>query len=204
MGMLYGATAFGIIVLNLKGTTRCIGASDIFLSFALPTLTALIMTPTIRLKRGFALFSVPTILAGLFCLAVPLLPGNLPMDLLYGNPSVPGVCTGFFMALALPLFFRAAPAGREGLCYGVVLLYREILWMTLFPLLGFSPDARPPEALSHLFTLFCLSMGGAGLFLGAALQTRGMKPSVFPRGRLRPEKRSYSCGCSRRMRDCWS
>jgi DNA-binding CsgD family transcriptional regulator len=125
-----------------------------------------------RIQRNarYRLFAALTALTGLFCAAVPILPGDLPLWAFNGRPPVIGISGGLFMPLGLALFFRTAPAGREGFFYGLIMALGELLWVTLFPLLGGAfADPVPNEQAFHLFTLNCLTLGGTGLCLGAAL-----------------------------------
>jgi DNA-binding CsgD family transcriptional regulator len=129
-----------------------------------------------RIQRNarYRLFAALTALVGLFCAAVPVLPGDLALWAFNGRPPVIGSSGGIFMPLGLALFFRTAPAGREGFFYGLIMTLGELLWVTLFPLLGGAfAEPVPNEQAFHLFTLNCLTLGGTGLCLGAALYAQG-------------------------------
>jgi DNA-binding CsgD family transcriptional regulator len=122
----------------------------------------------------YRLFAALTALTGLFCAAVPVLPGDLPLLAFSGRPPVIGISGGIFMPLGLALFFRTAPAGREGFFYGLIMALGELLWVTLFPLLGGAfANPAPNEQVFHLLTLNFLALCGTGLCLAAALYAHG-------------------------------
>jgi DNA-binding CsgD family transcriptional regulator len=172
MGLIHYSISFGLIVANLRGG-KTGGDPAVLLHFVLALPAALILYLTakrIRNRPPLRLFAVLTALIGLFCAVVPLLPGDLPMRLFNGNPPVVSISAVLFLPVGLTLFFRAAPAGREGFFYGLVMALGELVWVALFPLLG-GADADPTASgrAFHLYALNCLTMGGAGLCLGAAV-----------------------------------
>jgi DNA-binding CsgD family transcriptional regulator len=111
---------------------------------------------------------------GLFCAVIPLLPGDWPLLLFNGRLPMISISAALFMPVGMTLFFRTAPAGREGFFYGLVMTLGELLWVALFPLLGggFDDLTASPGRAFHLFTLHCLTMGVTGLCLGTAFYLR--------------------------------
>ncbi|MDR1659943.1 MAG: helix-turn-helix transcriptional regulator, partial [Desulfovibrio sp.] len=176
MGLLYCASSFAVIVVNLRGGGKTGGDPVALFHFVVALLMGLGIYCTARIQRNarYRLFAALAALTGLFCAAVPVLPGELPLWAFNGRPPVIGISGGIFMPLGLALFFRTAPAGREGFFYGLIMTLGELLWVTLFPLLGGAfANPAPNEQAFHLFTLNCLALGGTGLCLGAALYAHG-------------------------------
>ncbi|GHV51204.1 hypothetical protein FACS1894168_3260 [Deltaproteobacteria bacterium] len=195
MGLIYGSISFGMIVLNLRGSSKSSGEFAALLHFVLTLLVGLGMVLVAKKTRDHPalprLFAALTALAGLLCAIVPLLPGDWPLRLLQGNPPVFATITALFLPLGLTLFFRAAPAGREGFFYSLVMTAGELLWVLLFPLLSYAPPVAGELAADgrvfHLFTLYCLIIGGTGLCLSAAFYRHGVPqrprnaaPQLFP------------------------
>jgi DNA-binding CsgD family transcriptional regulator len=176
MGLIYCASSFAVIVVNLRGGGKPGGDPVALFHFAVALLVGLGIYYAARIQWNarYRLFAALTVLAGLFCAAVPILPGDLPLWAFNGRPPVIGISGGIFLPLGLALFFRTAPVGREGLFYGLIMALGELLWVTLFPLLGGAFAAPVPNGQAfHLFTLNCLVLGGTGLCLGAALYAHG-------------------------------
>jgi MFS family permease len=159
MGLLYCASSFAVIVVNLRGGGKPVGDPVALFHFVVALLMGLGIYYTSRIQRNvrYRLFATLTALTGLFCAVVPVLPGDLPFWAFNGRPPVIGISGGIFLPLALALFFRTAPAGREGFFYGLIMALGELLWVTLFPLLGGAfADPAPNGQAIHLFTLNCL------------------------------------------------
>ncbi|MDR1686968.1 MAG: helix-turn-helix transcriptional regulator, partial [Desulfovibrio sp.] len=176
MGLLYCASSFAVIVVNLRGGGKPGGDPVALFHFGVALLTGLGIYCTAGIQRNarYRIFAALTALTGLFCAAVPVLPGDLPLWVFNGRFPVIGISGGIFLPLGLALFFRAAPSGREGFFYGLIMAFGELLWVTLFPLLGgVFADPAPNGQAFHLFTLNCLILGGTGLCLGATLYALG-------------------------------
>ncbi|MDR2668359.1 MAG: hypothetical protein LBC14_00225, partial [Desulfovibrio sp.] len=176
MGLIYCASSFAVIVVNLRGGGKTGGDPVALFHFVVALLMGLGVYCAASIPRNarYRFFAALTALAGLFCAVVPVLPGDLPLRAFNGRPPVIGIIGGIFMPLGLVLFFRTAPAGREGFYYGLIMALGELLWVTLFPLLGGAfADPAPNGPAFHLFTLNCLTLGGTGLCLGAALYAHG-------------------------------
>lgn len=113
MGLLYCASSFAVIVVNLRGGGKTAGDPVALFHFVVALLMALGIYCAARIQRNarYRLFAALTALFGLFCAAVPVLPGDLPLWAFNGRPPVIGISGGIFMPLALALFFRTAPGG---------------------------------------------------------------------------------------------
>ncbi|MDR2124553.1 MAG: hypothetical protein LBP38_06195, partial [Desulfovibrio sp.] len=177
MGLIYCSIAFGLIVANLRGSGKSGGDPLVLLHFVTALLVGLILHRVAK-KNGTANPGAPlaalTGLTGLSCAVIPVLPGDWPLLLFNGRPPMISVSAALFIPLGLTLFFRTAPAGREGFFYGLIMALGELLWVALFPLLGgASDDLTASGRAFHLFTLNCLNMGGTGLCLGAAFYLYG-------------------------------
>jgi hypothetical protein len=161
MGLIYYSTSLGLIVINLRGSGRSGGDPAILFHFVLALLIAITLYCTVRFTRPAfqvartRIFSARMALVGLFCAGIPLLPGDLPWRMFNGSPPVISLSAALFMPVGLALFFGSAPAGREGLLYGLIMALGELLWVILFPLLGGSTFVRSPDGAQafHLFTL---------------------------------------------------
>ncbi|MDR2799756.1 MAG: hypothetical protein LBB52_00635, partial [Desulfovibrio sp.] len=195
MGLIYVSISFGMIVLNLRDGGKFDGNLAALVHFILALAGGFGLFYTQKIWRNSSArlpFAVLAALIGLFCIVVPALPDEW-LSLVY-NGKLPMVSTnaGLFMALGLALFFRAAPAGREGLFYGLIMAFGELLWVALFPLLPGGVDADPASgsrAFFHLSAFSCLSMGSAGLCLSAAFSlygAPGMARDVSPAGDNQP------------------
>jgi DNA-binding CsgD family transcriptional regulator len=192
MGLIYGSISFGMIVLNLRDSGKFDGSLAALVHFILALGGGLALYCAAKARRNSSArlrpFAVPAALIGLFCAVVPALPGEWPALIFNGRLPIISTSAGLFMALGLALFFRAAPVGREGLFYGLIMAFGELLWVVLFPLLPGGAEADPASgsrAFFHLSAFSCLSMGGAGLCLSAAFSLHGapgVTQNVSPAG----------------------
>ncbi|MDR1242912.1 MAG: helix-turn-helix transcriptional regulator [Deltaproteobacteria bacterium] len=179
MGLIYGSISFGMIVLNLRDSGKFDGNLAALVHFILALAGGLGLYYAQKAWRNSSArlpFAVLAALIGLFCAVVPALPGEWPALIMNGRLPIISTSAGLFMALGLALFFRAAPAGREGLFYGLIMALGELLWVVLFPLLPGGVDADPASGsrtFFHLSAFCCLAMGSAGLCLSAAFSLHG-------------------------------
>ncbi|GHU05175.1 hypothetical protein FACS1894205_4690 [Alphaproteobacteria bacterium] len=180
MGLIHGSISLGLIIVNLRGSGKSGNDPALLLHFVLALLVGLGLCLVAKKKRRIfqsRSFAVLTGLAGLFCAVLPLLPGDLPMRIFDGHPPIVSILAALFLPLGLALFFRAAPRGREGFFYGIVMALGELVWVTLFPLFppngGAGGDPAASGLAFHLFTLSCLTLGCAGLCMSVALYQRG-------------------------------
>ena len=137
MGLIYCSISFGFIIINVRGSERG-GEPSVLFHFVLAFLVALGIYRALRAGWKFLprFLAVATALIGLFCIAIPFLPGELFTRLLNGRPPVIALSAGLFLPVGLTFFFRAVPAGREGFFYGLTMMIGESLWLVLFPLFG--------------------------------------------------------------------
>lgn len=131
-----------------------------------------------RLRSMPAYMAALLALAGIACIALPSLPGDLLARSFNSHPPLIGLLWGVFLPVGLFLFFRNAPEGREGFSFSLILAGSELLWALVFPLLagpllggiagGVSPQAPGLQAF-HLLSLSASMIGGAGLCLAVSL-----------------------------------
>ncbi|GHV50972.1 hypothetical protein FACS1894168_2780 [Deltaproteobacteria bacterium] len=179
LGLLYCSMAFTAIVVNMSGS----GRPGTLLHFALVFAMAAGMVWAGRRWRLRGFLAGLSVLLGLVCLAMPQLPDALFLSIaLRGKPPLLSICASLLFPVALALFFRAIPAGRESFFYGLVMALGEILWAVLFPLLTSSSAGTPDNRLLYLFALSCLAMGGMGLLLGLTLWLRPAVSQAPARG----------------------
>lgn len=181
LGLIYTALSFGFIALNLGNDLRIHGVLSAFVHFVLLQLTALgvYLWERAAVRRVLPehprFFPFMIIFLGLVCIATTFMPGETVWRLYSGMPSLISVSAAVFLPIGFNLFFRAVPSGLEGILFGLIMGAGELLWAGLVPLSGGSSCdmASVKDEILHIVGMYSLTMGSAGLLLGAALRSRG-------------------------------
>jgi DNA-binding CsgD family transcriptional regulator len=193
MGLIYISISFGLIVLNLRDSGKFDESFAAPAHFILALTGGLILYCTEKTRQNSSarlrLPAALTALVGLFCIVVPTLPGEWPLLIYNSRLPLISAGAGLFMGLGPALFFRTAPAGREGFFYGLIMAFGELLWVALFPLLPSGVDVDPAfgrRVFFHPVAFSCLAMGAAGLCLCAAFSLHGARDAT--QSALSPEE----------------
>ncbi|MDR2893070.1 MAG: helix-turn-helix transcriptional regulator [Deltaproteobacteria bacterium] len=184
MGLLYASLYMGLLIINLRGTARE-GRGDFgaLFHFALVALVGVGLYFAIKKGSGISFGRLRPLaafiaVAGLICMAVPFFPEPMLSQIFNGRLPIIGICMAVFTPVSFFLFFRAAPLGREGFYFGLVMGGGELLWALLFPLLGFMDSQLPGEQAAYLFLLCCYMTGGAGIALAVTLVQAAREPDA--------------------------